>query len=537
MLDIKDTTNKYIFSFLIPLFIFLSVIYLIVKNLVVMGSFDEVFIISGVLVILLLFISVFDFEKGLLALLFLTCVINSIPVIIIKLNLFYPLILFAYLGFVLGGRFRASEAEIKLFEEDNKFKILGFFIILFTITITISVVFTSLNNFNLFNLKGQGIHIYNINVIGSTSLSALLFSMEMYLNYIMTFILLFLMVKKLKVTRRFLVRLFYILFSANIIVFLVFIYQVFFDKRFGNQPRWIKVGQLNSTMFNPNAYGFFLFLNIGIFTALLFYLNNKKHKILCLPVLLVLPVQILYSGSRASLMGLVIFAGLVISYFLLPAMVNLIKKRKVNKNDVRVAVTVLVLLIIVPLIFSLAMLKSGMDWDSDIVRPSLLLRLVKNLEQLQLEDPLPGLTSGRTIIWPQAFNVIRDYPVVGIGIGTFPLELPNYLKLAGSDLRIIDYTLNTYLQILAENGIFTFIFFMGFYVTLLTIIFNNLRKISRAKNKKFLVIFIFIIFTCLAMFNFISGTNYYEGQIIYSFILIITILLSYNLRENELCEK
>jgi len=536
MMNIKEITDKYILSFLIPLFISLSVIYLIIKNLVLLGEFDEVFIISGVLVILLLFISVFNFERGLLVLILLSCVINSLPVIIIKLELFYPLVLFAFLGFVLGARFRASESEIKLFEEDSKFKILSFFIILFTITITISVVFASLNNFNIFNLKEQGIRLFIINVIGSTSLSALLFSLEMYLNYIMTFILLFLMVKRLKITRRFLLRLFYTLFSANIIVFLVFIYQVFFDKRFGVQPHWIRAEQLNSTMYNPNAYGFFLFLNIGIFTAFLFYLDNK-NKILCLPVLFILPIQIIYSGSRNSLMGMVIFAVLIISYFLFPALLNLIKKRKVNKNDVRVAVTVLILLIIVPLIFSLVMLKTGMSWDSDIVKPSLLVRLGKNVEQIQSDDPLPGLTSGRTIIWPQAFNVIRDYPVVGIGIGTFPLELPNYLKISGSELRITDYTLNTYLQILAENGIFSFIFFVGLYAVLISIIFNNLKKINGEKNRKFVIIFIFIIFTCLVMFNFVSGTNYYEGQIIYSFILILSLLLSYNLKMTDYAKK
>jgi O-antigen ligase len=536
MMYIKKINDKYILNFLIPFFILLSVIYLMVKNLATFGGFNQILIVSAVLVILLLFISVFSFERGLLVLIFLTCVINSVPVIIMKQNLLYPLILFAFLGFVLGGRFRASETEAKLFEEDNKFKILNFFIFLFSITITISVVFTALNNFNFFNPGEQGICIYNINVIGSTSLSALIFSLEMYLNYIMTFILLFLMVRKLEMTRRFLLRLFYTLFIANLVVFFVFIYQVFFDKGFGNQPHWIGTEQLNSTMLGPNSYGFFLFLNIGIFTAFLFYLD-KKHKILCLPVLLILPVQIIYSGSRTSLMGLVIFAVPVISYLLFPALVNLIKKRKVSKNDVQVAVTVLILIIIVPLIFSLVMLKTGMDWDSDIVKPSMLLRLGKNIEQLDSDDPLLGITSGRTIIWPQAVNIIRDYPLVGIGIGTFPLELPNYLKLAGSDLRIVDYTLNTYLQILAENGIFSFLFFVGLYVTLFLIIFNNLKKIAAAKNKKFMVIFIFIIFTCLVMFIFASGTNSYEGQIIYSLILILSLLLSYDLKNTAYAKK
>lgn len=531
--DIENTTNKYIFIFLIPLFVLLSVVYLFLKNLLIMGTFDTVFIISVVLVLLLSNISLFSFENGLLTLLFLACVINSVPVILIKLNLFYPIILFAFAGFVIGARFRTSGIKMNLFLKDSKFRVLSVFIILFTITVTISFVFTVLNNFNLFNLKNPEMHIYKINVMGATSMDAILFSLEMYLNYIITFILLFLLVKKLKITKKFLVKLFYTLFGANIVVFLVLIYQVFINSGFGNQPRWIRVAQLNSTMINPNSFGFFLFLNAGIFTAFLFYLNSRKHKILSIVILLILPLQILYSGSRTSLMGLVIFAAFTILYFLIPALIDLYKKRKVNKNDIQVAGTVLILLIIVPLIFSVFLANLDIPEDSDIIRPSLLVRLTRNIEQTQQGAPLAALTSGRTIIWPQAVNVIKDYPLVGIGIGTFPLELSNYLKLAGSDLEIVDYTLNTYLQILAENGIFTFVFFTGFYVTLFAIIFNNLRKIGKARNKKFLAIFIFIIFTCLAMFCFISGTNYYEGQIFYSFILIMLLLLSYNLRKNE----
>jgi O-antigen ligase len=329
------------------------------------------------------------------------------------------------------------------------------------------------------------------------------------------------------------------------VVFIVLIYQIFVDSRFGNELRWVKLGRLNSTMPGPNSYGIFLFLNIGIFTSFLFYLsnyrkgNNKKHKILCLLMLLILPIQILYSGSRTSLIGLVVFAALIILYFLIQALRDFFKKRKVNGNDIQIAIAALVLLIIVPLLFSVFISNLDIPDDSSIVKPSLVIRLTKNVEQVQEGATLASISSSRDIIWQQAINVIKDYPLVGIGIGVFPLELPNYLKLAGSDIEIVDYTLNVCLQILAENGIFTFIFFAGFYITLFSIVFYNLRKISSAKNKKLLYILIFIIFSCFIMFNFIPGINYSACQIIYSFILIILLLLSYNLgdlrelRENK----
>ncbi len=531
--NIQNNTNKYIFNFIIPLFIFLSIAYLISKSIFSINAFNPVFIISVILIVLLLNISTFSFEGGLLTLLFLSCVINSVPVIIIKTYMFYPVILFSFLGFTLGGVFRTSRMEMSQFYKDIKFKILSIFIILFTITITISVFFTILNNFNLFSLKNSGIHIYNIDVAGGTSIDSLLFSLEMYLNYIITFILLFLLVKRLKISKLFLVKLFYTLLSANIVVFIVFLYQVFIDHSFGNQPHYVDMNQLNSTMIGPNSYGFFLVLNIGIFTAFLFYLDKRKHKVLCMIMLFILPFQILYSGSRTSLIGLAIFVALVISYFLVSFLVDLIKKRKKDKNYILVMVAVMVLLVIIPSLFSLFELKTDVLDDKDILEPSMLKRLSRNAEQVQQEGSLTKLVSSRNIIIPQSIEMIKDYPLVGVGIGTFPLELSNYLKLSGIDLKIVDYTLNTYLQILSENGIFSFIFFVGFYITLFVIIFKNLKEIGVVRNREFLIIIIFIIFSCLVMFNFIPGTNYYEGQIIYSFVLILLLLLSYDFKKIE----
>lgn len=542
--NIQNTVNKYIFKFIIPLFILLSIIYLISKNIfaVHMYPLNPILIISVILMILLSITSIFNFENSLLILLFLTCVINSLPVIILNIEIFYPIILFAFLGFVIGSRFKTSEIEIGSFYKDIKFKILSIFIILFTITITISVLFTILNNFNLFHFKSLEMQVYNIAVAGANSLDALLFSAEMYLNYIITFILFFLLIKRLKITRRFLLKLFYTLFSANILVFFVSLYQIFINQGFGNQPHWIITGRINSTMINPNSFGFFIILNIGIFTAYLFYLN-KKHKVLCLIMLLILPLQLLYSGSRTALLGLAIFVLLIISYFSISILVNLIRNRRKNKNDILILVAALLLLVIIPISFSVFILKTDILENKPILKPALLGRIESNVEQtqqiqqIQGEDALTSLSSGRNIIWPQAINMIKDYPLVGVGIGTFPLELSNYCKLFNVDLKIIDYALNTYLQILAENGIFSFIFFIGFYITLFTIIFNNLKKIHQIRNRGFLIIIIFIIFTCLIMFNFVSGTNYFEGQILYSFLLILLLLLSYNLKNNETYEK
>jgi len=533
-----EQVSKYLYNsynfIIVPLLIILSFLYLIIKSIYshspLLLSISIFFIILGSV------ISYLNFANGLIILLFLTVTINSIPFIIIKAHVieaFYPISLFLFLGFIIGSYYKnppdnlLAQDNSGLLKNNKELKILWLSVILFTGAITISLLFTILNNINFYPFKITEWHIYNINVLSDYSITAIVKSIYMYLNYVSKFILLILLIKNIKIINRlFLLKLFYSLFIANIIIFILSLYQIYIDNGLGNLPHWETSNRINSTMTDPNSFGFFLVLNTCIFFAYLFYLENKQ-KILCLLIIFISILQLMFTGSRTGLLGLAIFILIILIYLIIFNLTNGIKKRD-KKSILRSTyiLLMLVLIIILPVIFF-----TNIERFTNM--PPLLERIKSNIQIIGTEDFLTKLLSYRNIIWPQAINVVKDYPFTGVGIGTFPLELSNYYKLFNVDGKVIDYVLNSSLQILSENGILTFIFFASFYITILSITFKNYKAIKIVKNKLFLIPLILAIIISILMSNTIPGTNFFEIQIFHSFILCLIFSLSIKFKENE----
>lgn len=67
-------------------------------------------------------------------------------------------------------------------------------------------------------------------------------------------------------------------------------------------------------------------------------------------------------------------------------------------------------------------------------------------------------TSGRSVIWKVAWQMFKESPVFGKGLGLFMELLPQYARIS----LMPQYTHNCYLQILAETGIIGFFSFLWF---------------------------------------------------------------------------
>ena len=67
-----------------------------------------------------------------------------------------------------------------------------------------------------------------------------------------------------------------------------------------------------------------------------------------------------------------------------------------------------------------------------------------------------GSNEGRLIIWGQALDVAREHPLLGVGIGNYPLSIK-----PTADYREPIYAHNTYLDIWTETGIFSLLAWVG----------------------------------------------------------------------------
>ena len=104
--------------------------------------------------------------------------------------------------------------------------------------------------------------------------------------------------------------------------------------------------------------------------------------------------------------------------------------------------------------------------------------------------------------WSAAFNMIKDHPFLGLGVGTFMSNFWKYLPLSH-----ISYAHNCYLQICAETGVFGLLSFMLFIIS-----------IGYISMKKFFVSRDFLLFGLIAgMLGFLVH-SFFDSHL-YSFRL------------------
>lgn len=161
-----------------------------------------------------------------------------------------------------------------------------------------------------------------------------------------------------------------------------------------------------------------------------------------------------------SLTGGILSGSRTFFFFIIAGILNLVlNKDKERKKQQKIVTIILILLVIGMIFFAGGTLKD---------------RIGKGFyKNGSLFETLNEISNGRVWMSMFSFETIRDNFISGVGTGnfTFYLTYKNFKKK-----YVYDLTLNHYLLIFTENGVFAFIFFMAFLVLLF-----------RRSNKKLLI--------------------------------------------------
>lgn len=237
-----------------------------------------------------------------------------------------------------------------------------------------------------------------------------------------------------------------------------------------------------ATFPDPHMLSFFLGLIIPIAVAL-FLLENKKTLYGLLVVLLLFCD--LATFSRGGYLG--IFAGVLAATF---CYWNKIQKK--HKTYLIAGVAIFVLSLFIPNPVSQRYFSSF------------------NLKE--------GSNKGRIETWQKALDVIAGHPIIGVGIGNYPLEIK-----ATANYREPIYAHNTYLDIAAETGIPNALVWIGL---LSSAIISFLKKSKES-----------IIFSAFAISLIIFSAHSLVETAIYSPVVLtlFLIILSFSNVESEKC--
>jgi O-antigen ligase len=386
-------------------------------------------------------------------------------------------------------------------------------IFLATIIISISGVITFWRYENFAPFLSD--HVYELvvnrlNVRAGGARMSVLFNLLSYLTGFMFLFVLWSVVRSEKLIKRIL----RVLLASTFLSLLVALIQKFHSLAWGNQPFWITKHQINATFKDPNAFGAYI---SGMFCVLLGMSFFLKKKLRLVPIFMMLGILFVFPsvGSRSAFLALIV-SSITFSFIILTDGKISLKKKALYASAISLAGIVFVS-------FFLLLSKGS----------NLSIRLSDNLASAFIARDSPEVILGRRALWGSAAQMIEDFPLTGVGIGGFIIELPNYGKLLGLPLPSTDSAENYFLQIASEIGLVGLLLFFWMFWE----IFKETRIKWRGRDRGGRDRFLFIGLVCGMMalmtnFLFHSYVGSFETQ--YLFWLCVGIVFVWPVNESPL---
>ena len=384
-------------------------------------------------------------------------------------------------------------------------------LILLSILICVSAVLTFLRYTNFFPFLMDRVYELIVNVEGVTTggtIMSVIFSALNYLTGFAFFFILFNTVSKEGFAKR-ISR----IFCLSICVSLAFgMFQHIGNLQFGNNPISIEEGLINATFKDALSFGAFTSMVLPLIFGLLL-MAKGRDKMFYLALFVLAGTMLFHSGSRSAVLSaglslaLVFFVGLK-SFFHHVQVKSAPSKKRILPLSIGIAV-------IIVMIFTLTVLRK------DIFHS----RAVERWEKLTEQDVSSLETSQRASLWKIASRVIREYPVSGIGIGSFIIEVSNFSKIYGIPIQCSESAENYFLQAGTELGIpALFLLFWMFWEIFKQIKGHKVRILSRDRDKFFLTGAAVGLFAFFINVQFHSYIGSYEVK--YAFWFLAALVFS-----------
>jgi len=526
-INLNIVINSICFVFFFAIF-FLYQLKFLPSNL----GFD---IVVNSLVLVIFVISAFNLKFGFYIYIFLLPLVNSLfiffdlkPVSVI-LYLTFPLILALFANKSTLICKKGSIAKLQKIWFDEKLA-KPFFT--FALIILMSALIAMLRYANFWPFFTNNYYDLKVNIYGGRSTDAIYLVLQNFFSYIAglgVFLVVINCFKKIKDIINALV--IFVCSTAISAIFLLF--QKFVNPAFGNFEPWINSGRLNATFTDPNALGSYTVLLFPIFLIIIFYFKKWYLKVIFSIFLVLLVIMSFFSGSRSSLIG--IFLALLI--LIIFGIVKLIKYLRIINKKKRIAVQAIIIsLLAIIILSSLSIGFTDNKVKSYFQKSGVTARALESVKtaisytkQAGIIEGIKSASNKRNFFWVRAFQMGRDYPLSGVGLGAFIVELPDYHWKYDRGFVQIDYAGNYYLQIFAELGIPGLILILIIFAFIVKkfYLYSRLNKKFGNSDRNYLILIgLFISFiTTLVIFLFGSHINNIEIHI--TFWLITGLLISY----------
>ena len=266
------------------------------------------------------------------------------------------------------------------------------------------------------------------------------------------------------------------------------------------------------TMTNKNLFASFLFLTLPFSLYGFFELKNPWNFLGVIASVLTLWC-IFLAASRAvwfSLLVSICSVG-IISWFIL-------RKLKIDRKEkIRYLTKVSVLVVTVFCLCTVSYFSG-----SNITDEPLKGKVVSATN-------LSGSTNQlRYQLWNKTFSMIADYPLLGVGLGNWKINIPKYgtKGLPSQDGRI-QYIRphNDFLWVWAETGLLGFLSYLLIFIISIYYLFKLLRQIENLKDKFFVLMMLFGIIGFIVISVFSFPKERIAHLIFFNVLVVVTIVM------------
>ena len=328
---------------------------------------------------------------------------------------------------------------------------LGLPVLLFSLIIIISTLILIYRYANFVPFLSSKYHDLNVNVNRVGSTGAILWTISFFFTYITGFGLLFIIYNTLKSIKE-IISSMIVLVSETLVSGLFLLYQYFFSPTIGSFTFWVESGRYNATFGDPNALGAYTAILFPIFIALFLHFKKWHWKLLIGVSFFLFALMILLAGSRSSLVGIIVTILCLIVIGISRSIIYLTRKLSKRKKII-ISIIIPVLCVIVILVGTMMLFNADIK-DPNISSFSIINRSIGSLITFKhyvtnygLLEGIKSVSNFRYIFWEKAVQMFIDYPISGIGLAAYTIELPNYQDHSFTQ---VDFTGNYYLQILSE---------------------------------------------------------------------------------------
>ena len=224
------------------------------------------------------------------------------------------------------------------------------------------------------------------------------------------------------------------------------LFQHFGHLSLGNNPASLGQGLLNGTFKDALSFGTYLAMVIPLLLGIALA-RRGLMRVIAFATLLPAAYVLFFTGSKSGLLGLPVSLGVF-------ALMNVRQVRPAKgRSGARSWRSVhwsswAVILVI------LALVVNGVVFRKALLDKAAASRTSVRLKGMFQQETMTGVLRGRAdVLWKLALPMIRDYPLTGLGTGSFIIEVSNYAKSRGVTKRVPESAENYLLQVAAETGL------------------------------------------------------------------------------------